>query len=356
MNTQRRRRGKDLHSTIDLGKITVGDLVRRLVADTKLEAGGAPVDELDGALGLESGNGSMGIVGHDITAVEQASGHVLSAAGVALDHLVVGLEARHGHLLDRVGLVGRLSCRDDGSIRHQGEVDAGIGDQVGLELVQVDVQRAVEAERGGDGRDHYASVRRHEEGPEAQRGGVLLLFLLTLGNQTVQVLEVGTLEAEVAAADVVDGLVVDHEGAVGVLEGGVGGQDRVVGLNDRGSRLGSRVDAELELALLAVVDRETLHQEGSETRTGATAEGVEDEETLETAAVVRDTADLVQDLVYQLLSDRVVTTGVVVGSILLASDHVLRVEEATVGAGADLIDDVRLEIAVDGSGNVFSLA
>jgi len=31
------------------------------------------------------------------------------------------------------------------------------------------------------------------------------------------------------------------------------------------------------------------------------------------------------------------------------------VEKASVGSGADLIDDVWLEIAVDGSGNIFAL-
>jgi hypothetical protein len=54
----------------------------------------------------------------------------------------------------------------------------------------------------------------------------------TLGDETVQVLVVGALDAEVPPADVVDGLIVDHEGAVGVLQGGVGGKNRVVGLHN----------------------------------------------------------------------------------------------------------------------------
>lgn len=124
-----------------------------LVADTELEAGRAPVHKLDGPLRLERGNSVVGVVGDDITAVQEARGHVLSVAGVALDHLVVGLEARHGHLHDRVGLVGGLGGRDDGGIGDQREVDAGVGDEVGLELVEVDVERAIEAERGSDGRD-----------------------------------------------------------------------------------------------------------------------------------------------------------------------------------------------------------
>lgn len=48
------------------------------------------------------------------------------------------------------------------------------------------------------------------------------------------------------------------------------------------------------------------------------------------------------------------TTSIVVASILLSSDHLVRVEQASVGASADFIDDVGFEIAVDGSGNIFA--
>lgn len=181
------------------------------------------------------------------------------------------------------------------------------------------------------------------------------LFLRTLGNQPVEVLVVGTLQAEVAAADIVDGLVVNHERAVRVLEGGVRGENRVVGLDDRGGSLGSGVDAELELALLSVVEGEALHEEGTKTGTGTTTEGVEDEESLETNAVIGNASHLVQNGVDELLAHRVVATGVVVGRILLAGDHLLRVEKAPVGAGADLVDDIGFEIAVNGAGNVLAL-
>ena len=55
--------------------------------------------------------------------------------------------------------------------------------------------------------------------------------LAYLADQTVEVGVGGSLDVQVAAADVVDGLVVHHEGAVRVLQGGVGGQDGVVGLH-----------------------------------------------------------------------------------------------------------------------------
>ena len=97
----------------------------------------------------------------------------------------------------------------------------------------------------------------------------------------------GPFHIEISPADVVDGLIVDHEGTVGVLKGGVSGEDGVVWLDDGGGDLGSGVNSELELGLLSVVDGETLHEQGGETRAGAAAEAVEYQETLETCALVR---------------------------------------------------------------------
>jgi hypothetical protein len=65
-----------------------------------------------------------------------------------------------------------------------------------------------------------------------------------------------------------------------VLKGGVGSKDRVVGLDDRGRERRSGVNRELELRLLAVVARELLEEESTETGTRSTTEGVEDEEAL----------------------------------------------------------------------------
>ena len=143
--------GQHADGAVDGGEVAVGDHLRRLVADTNLETSRAPVDELNGTLGLDLGDGSVGVLGDNVATVQQAGSHVLSVARVALDHLVVGLEAGVGDLHDRVGLVGGLGSGDDGSIGDEREVNTGVRDQVGLELVQVDVEGTVESERGGDG-------------------------------------------------------------------------------------------------------------------------------------------------------------------------------------------------------------
>lgn len=218
-----------------------------LVVNTDLEAGRAPLDEVERLLGLETGDGGVALAGDNITAVQERYGHVLSGTWVADDHLVVGLEALQGQFLDLEALVAGLLGGDDWGVGDERVVDAREGDEVGLELVQIDVERTVKAEGGGD--------RRHD-----------------LGDQAVEMLEVGAGNVERTAADVVNSLIVDEEGAVRVLNGRVGGEHSVVWLNNGSGNARRRVDGELELALLAVVGAEAFQKEGAETRSSATTE------------------------------------------------------------------------------------
>ena len=82
----------------------------------------------------------------------------------------------------------------------------GVGHKVGLELGQVHVEGSIKPEGGGDGGDD-------------------------LTDESVEVRVGGPLYVQVPPADVVDGLVVHHEGTVSVVEGGVGGEDGIVGLH-----------------------------------------------------------------------------------------------------------------------------
>lgn len=180
-----------------------------------------------------------------------------------------------------------------------------------LELRHVDVEGTVEAEGGRQGGDD-------------------------LGDEAVEVGVRGALDVEGAAADVVHGLVIEHDGHVGVLEERVRGEHRVVGLDHSRGDLGGGVHGEAELGLLAVVHRQALEEERAEAGARTATHGVEDEEALKTRAVVRELADAVEAEVDNLLADRVVAAGEVVGGVLLARDKLLGVEELPVGAGADL--------------------
>jgi len=86
------RVGDHADSSHNLGEITTGNDGRRLIVDTALETGRAPVDELDGSLGLDGSNGGVDILGDDITSEHEAACHVLSVSGVTLSHHGGGLE------------------------------------------------------------------------------------------------------------------------------------------------------------------------------------------------------------------------------------------------------------------------
>ena len=179
---------------------------------------------------------------------------------------------------------------------------------------------------------------------------------LTLSDQSVQVLIVRSFNSEISSANVVDCLIVNHETAVRVLQCGVCCEDRVVWLNYRSSNLRCRIHAEFELALLTIVHRQALHQQGTKARASTTAKRVEDKEALKTTAVVCHASNLVKNLINELLANSVVSASIVVGCILFSCDHLFGMEEASVCAGADLIDNIGLEIAVDGSGDIFAVA
>ena len=223
----------------------------------------------------------------------------------------------------------RLLSGDDWGVGGEHEMDTWVWHEVGLELGDIDVKGTVESEGGSERGDN-------------------------LGDDSVEVSVGWSLNVEVSSADVVDGLVVEHDGDVGVLKKRVGGQDGVVWLNNGGGDLWGWVDGETKLGLLSVVDGKSLEEEGTKTGSGTTTDGVEDQETLETSALIGELSDSVEAEVDNLLSDGVVTTGEVVGGIFLSGDELLWVEELSVGSGSDLIDNGWLEIEEDGSWDVLA--
>ena len=78
--------GDHAASSHDLGEITTWNNGWWLIVDTALETGWAPVDELNGSLGLDGSNGGVDILWHDITSVHEAASHVLSVSWVTLGH------------------------------------------------------------------------------------------------------------------------------------------------------------------------------------------------------------------------------------------------------------------------------
>jgi hypothetical protein len=78
---------------------------------------------------------------------------------------------------------------DDGRVTDERVVDTWVWHQVGLELVQIDVESSIEAQTGGDRADN-------------------------LSNQAVEMLIVGARDVQAATANIVDSFIVDEERAV----------------------------------------------------------------------------------------------------------------------------------------------
>jgi len=208
-------------------------------------------------------------------------------------------------------------------------MDSWVWDQVSLELGDIDVKGTVESEGSG------------------QRGD-------NLGNKSVKVGVGWSLDIEVSSADIINGFVIDHDGNIGVLEEGVSGEDGVVWLNNGGGDLWGWIDGESELGFFTVIDGKSLEEKGSESGTGSSTDGVEDEETLETSALIGKLSDSVEAEINDFLTNGVMSSGEVVGSIFFTGDELLWVEQLSVGSGSNLIDNSWFEIEEDSSWDVFT--
>lgn len=70
-----RRVRQHTHATRHLSEVTTRDVSGWLVADTELEASGAPIHELNGPASLDNADSRVDVLGNDITTVEQCTGH-----------------------------------------------------------------------------------------------------------------------------------------------------------------------------------------------------------------------------------------------------------------------------------------
>lgn len=139
-------------------------------------------------------------------------------------------------VLDIEALMSTAAAGDNRSIRDKGVVNTWERHEISLEFVQVNVQGAIETQASG------------------QRAN-------NPGDETVEVIITRAGDVKLALTDIVDGLIVNEESAVGVLSSTLSRQDSVIGFH-HGSRHTRRwVDRELQLRLLAILCEKMLKQE-----------------------------------------------------------------------------------------------
>merc|ERR1719497_287337 len=321
--------GNHATSAHHLGQVTTRDHGGRLVVDATLEAGRTPIHKLNGALRLNRGNRGIDILGHHVTAVHHAAGHVFAVARVTLHKHGGRLEDRHRDLSHAQLLMVCLLCRDDGRIAREHEMDPGVGHEVRLELGNVHIEGAVEAQRGREGGDD-------------------------LCEEAVQVRVSRPLDIKVTPAYIVERLVVVHDRHVRVLKEGMNTEHGVIWLDHGRSNLRTGPNRETDLRLLAMIDRQALQHQTPKATASAAANSVVDHEPLQTRAVVREFPDAIKHQIHNLLSDGVVAAGEIVGRVFFARDQLLGVEELAIGSSPHLVYNCGFEINHDATGNVLS--
>merc|ERR1739836_192141 len=81
---------------------------------------------------------------------------------------------------------------------------------------------------------------------------------------------------------------------------------------------------------------------------------MEEKKSLKTRTLVGQLPDSVQNQIHDLLANGIVAPGVVVGSVLLAIDQLLRMVELAIGSNSGLVDDSWLQVNEDSSWNMIA--
>jgi len=110
-----------------------------LVIDAAFDAGGTPVDELDGLFVLEGGHRRRDVFGGARSAVHEAARHIFAETRIAFGQLRRGFEDGTGEFRDCDGGIINLGGRQNRSMRRQKEMNSWKWDEVDLEFVHIDV-------------------------------------------------------------------------------------------------------------------------------------------------------------------------------------------------------------------------
>jgi len=139
-----------------------------------------------------------------------------------------------------------------------------------------------------------------------------------------------------------------------MLKKGVSGKHRVVWLNNGCGDLWRWIYGETKLGFLTIVDGKSLEEKRTKSGSSTTTNSVEDEETLETSALISELSNSIKAEIDDFFTNSIVTSGEVVSCILLSRDELLWMEELSVSSGSNFIDDGWLKIKEYSSWNMLS--
>ena len=299
------------------------------VADGSLDVVGDPLDEVARVLVLDVEHLLVNLLHGHAATEDGGNGQVTAVTWVAGSHHVLGVEHLLGQLGHSQGTVLLGAAAGQWSKAWHEEVKTWEWNHVHSQLAEISVKLTWEAQAGG----HTRHGGRHE------------MVQVTIGWG-------GQLEG--AEANVVQGLVVNAIGLVGVLDKLMHREGGVVWLNDGVGNLwrwahGERVHDSVWVFLADLGD-----QQCSETGPRTTTTGVGELEALEAVAALSLLADDIENRVNELSTLGVVTLGPVVTGTALSEDEVVWAEDLTEWASTDRVHGAWLEVDKDGAWHVLA--
>ena len=250
-------------------------------------------------------------------------------SGVAGSHHVLSIEHLGGQLGNGQSSVLLGASAGEGSESGDEEVETGEWNHVDSEFPQVSVQLAGESQAGGD--------TRH--------GG---------GDEMVEISIGGGGQFEGSEADIVESLVVDGEGLVGVLYQLVDREGGVVGLDNCVGDFGGGDNGEGSHDPVGVFLTDLGDQEGSHSGSSTTTKRMTKLESLKTVTALSFLPDNVKNGVYQLSSLSVVSLCPVVSSSRLSEDEVVGSEDLSERSRPNRVHGAGFQINKDSTGDIFS--
>mmetsp|Transcript_18966 Transcript_18966/g.24414 ORF Transcript_18966/g.24414 Transcript_18966/m.24414 type:complete len:296 (+) Transcript_18966:410-1297(+) len=293
--------------------------MRLLVVDTTFEPTRAPVHKLNSALVLDNADSLIDGTGSTVTTVQETGGHVLSMTGVALGQHVVRFKNISGNFSQGKVFMGRLFRRNKGRVRRDQHVQTRVGDQVGGEFRNIDIQRTVETKRRRKRRNH-------------------------LGNHTIQVRVTGSGDSKFLGSHFIQRFIVKQHSTIRVLQKRMCGQDTVVRFHHGRTDFRTGANGKTKLGFASVIHAQTFQKETTKTRSSTTPRGMKDQKALQSGALIGQLTDTIHDLVNQLLTDSVVTTSVVIGGIFGSSNDLSGMVQGFVFPSTNFITDTWFQI------------
>ena len=282
------------------------------IADGGLDVAGDPLDEVGRVLVLDVQHLLIDLLGGHASTEEGGGGEVATVTGIGGAHHVLGVEHLLGEFGNGEGAVLLGATASQGRETGHEEMETGERNHVDGDLAEIAIELTGETEAAsGTG-----------------EGG---------GDEMVQITVGRGGELESSEADIVQSLVVHHEGLIGVLDKLMETQDSVVGLNNGVRHLGGWDDGESSHHAVGVLLTDLGDQKRTHTGTSTATERVAELEALQAIAAFSLLADNIQNGVNQLSTLSVVTLGPIVTGSGLTEDEIVGAEELTERTGADRI-------------------